>query len=220
MIISNLQQSEKKFIFFKKKLDFCGKIYYIVVMIKIEKNENISRFWNVFAFGKFVKEVEGRAKAYNYAKALAKKNQQKFLLDHRKRVIEAWHIRDFNLYYITMDNIEKIRLAVENAKQGIALAPKFASLQEELQEELQAEELVLNHGLLQASDDDIREEHASLDAVEHDTDEVDYDMDENEVDMTALSPAMREIFGEWKHYQDATSRKLLSVGLCLDKRGR
>ena len=58
-------------------------------MIKIEKNENISRFWNVFAFGKFVKEVEGRANAYNYAKALAKKNQQKFLLDHRKRVIEA-----------------------------------------------------------------------------------------------------------------------------------
>lgn len=95
-----------------------------------------------------------------------------------------------------MDNIERIRLAVENAKQGYRLAPRFASLQEELQEEIQAEELVVNHGLLQASDNDIKEEHASLESVEHDKDDVDYDMDENEVDMTSLSPAMREIFGE------------------------
>lgn len=57
-------------------------------MIKIEKNENISRFWNIFAFGKFVKEIEGRAKAFNYAKALAN-NDQKFLVDHKKRIIEA-----------------------------------------------------------------------------------------------------------------------------------
>lgn len=58
-------------------------------MIKIEKNENISRFWNIFAFGKFVKEIEGRAKAYNYAKTLAQENNQKFLVDHKKRIIEA-----------------------------------------------------------------------------------------------------------------------------------
>lgn len=95
-----------------------------------------------------------------------------------------------------MDNIERIRLAVENAKQGHRLAPRFASLQEELQEEIQAEELVVNHGLLQASDDDIKAEHASLESVENDTDDVDYDMDENEIDMSSLSPAMREIFGE------------------------
>lgn len=58
-------------------------------MIKIEKNENISGFWNIFAFGKFVEEIEGRAKALNYTKALAQANGQKFLVDHKKRIIEA-----------------------------------------------------------------------------------------------------------------------------------
>ena len=58
-------------------------------MIKIEKHENISRFWNIFAFGKFVKEIEGRTKAFNYAKTLAQENDQKFLVDHKKRIIEA-----------------------------------------------------------------------------------------------------------------------------------
>ena len=70
---------------------------------------------------------------------------------------------------------------------------KFANLLEELKAEKLAEDLVLEHGIQHASDDDVREEFVSLDAVEREEDE-DFDNDENLVDMDNVSSSLREIF--------------------------
>ena len=45
-------------------------------MIKTEKNENVQGFFNVFAFGKLVREVQGRVKAKAFANVLAKEHKQ------------------------------------------------------------------------------------------------------------------------------------------------
>ena len=45
-------------------------------MIKTEKNENIQGFFNVFAFGKLVREVQGRVKAKAFANEIAKQHKQ------------------------------------------------------------------------------------------------------------------------------------------------
>ena len=74
--------------------------------------------------------------------------------------------------------------------------PRFADMLDELKQEKLTEDVVLNHGLLQASDDDVREEFVSLDAVENDNEDIDFDGDENLVDMDQVSGSMREIFGE------------------------
>ena len=52
---------------------------------------------------------------------------------------------------------------------------KFANLLEELKAEKLAEDLVLEHGIQHASDDDVKEEFVSLDAVEREEDE-DFDI--------------------------------------------
>tara|TARA_B100002019_G_scaffold292407_1_gene315394 strand:- start:1352 stop:1639 length:288 start_codon:yes stop_codon:yes gene_type:complete len=70
---------------------------------------------------------------------------------------------------------------------------KFANLLEELKAEKLAEDLVLEHGIQHASDDDVKEEFVSLDAVEREEDE-DFDNDENLVDMGNVSSSLREIF--------------------------
>lgn len=74
--------------------------------------------------------------------------------------------------------------------------PRFADMLDELKQEKLTEDVVLNHGLLQASDDDVREEFVSLDSVENDNEDIDFDGDENLVDMDQVSGTMREIFGE------------------------
>ena len=83
--------------------------------------------------------------------------------------------------------------AVASAKE---VAPQFQGLLEELKEEKLAEDLVLKHGLLEASEKDIEDEFVSLDAVESDKDDDDFDNDENLVDMDNVSGSLREIFGE------------------------
>lgn len=83
--------------------------------------------------------------------------------------------------------------AVASAKE---VAPQFQGLLEELKEEKLAEDLVLEHGLLEASEKDIEDEFVSLDAVESDKDDDDFDNDENLVDMDNVSSSLREIFGE------------------------
>tara|TARA_B100000427_G_scaffold329746_1_gene347471 strand:- start:5514 stop:5738 length:225 start_codon:yes stop_codon:yes gene_type:complete len=65
-------------------LDFCEKILYIVSMIKIEKNSNFPKFFNVFAFGKFVDQVQGQARAVRVAKKLAKENEQDLIINQGK----------------------------------------------------------------------------------------------------------------------------------------
>jgi hypothetical protein len=50
-------------------------------MIKIEKNENFPKFFNVFAFGKFIDQVQGRAKAVRMASKIAKANNEPMIIN-------------------------------------------------------------------------------------------------------------------------------------------
>tara|TARA_Y100000310_G_scaffold11207_1_gene11797 strand:- start:2430 stop:2612 length:183 start_codon:yes stop_codon:yes gene_type:complete len=58
-------------------------------MIKIEKNENCLGFFNVFAFGRFVDQVQGRAKALHIAKSLAQENQETHIINHKNQIISS-----------------------------------------------------------------------------------------------------------------------------------
>ena len=89
--------------------------------------------------------------------------------------------------------LEFIRNAVANADQKVS--KDFQGLLEELKAEKLAEDLVLEHGLLEASKEEVEDEFVSLDAVEREESE-DFDADENLVDMEQVSDSMREIFGE------------------------
>jgi len=95
---------------------------------------------------------------------------------------------------IKKDRLSLIANAVANATNKVD--PKFADLLAELQEEKLAEDFVLEHGTQHASDDEVKEEFVSLDAVENDNDDDDFDNDENLVDMDNVSGSLREIFGE------------------------
>ena len=95
---------------------------------------------------------------------------------------------------IKKDRLSLIANAVANATNKVD--PKFADLLAELQEEKLAEDFVLEHGTQHASDDEVKEEFVSLDAVENDNDVDDFDNDENLVDMDNVSGSLREIFGE------------------------
>jgi|TARA_B100001094_G_C17537113_1_gene487373 hypothetical protein len=86
------------------------------------------------------------------------------------------------------ERIELIKNAVANP---VGVASQF----EGLLEELKAEELVLEHGIKHASDQEVKDEFVSLDAVEREESE-DYDNDENLVDMENVSGSFLEIFGE------------------------
>ena len=95
---------------------------------------------------------------------------------------------------IEKDRFSHIRNAVANATKRVPV--EFKELVDELKAEKLAEELVVEHGLLEASDEEVREEFVSLDAVERDEEVEDFDNDENLVDMDAVSGSMRDIFGE------------------------
>jgi hypothetical protein len=45
-------------------------------MISIKKNDSFPKWIQVFAFGKFIDEVQGQAKALRMATQLAKENEQ------------------------------------------------------------------------------------------------------------------------------------------------
>ena len=89
---------------------------------------------------------------------------------------------------------EKERL--ELIKNAVANPIEVASQFQGLLEELKVEELVLEHGIKHASNEEVKDEFVSLDAVESDKDNNDYDNDENLVDMENVSGSIREIFGE------------------------
>tara|TARA_R110001592_G_scaffold32260_8_gene113167 strand:+ start:3191 stop:3484 length:294 start_codon:yes stop_codon:yes gene_type:complete len=86
--------------------------------------------------------------------------------------------------------LDLISNAVANATK---VAPQFQGLLEELKAEKLAEDLVLNHGLLEASNEDIKEEFVSLDSVESDKDDIDED-DEEQVDMACVSGSFADLF--------------------------
>ena len=73
---------------------------------------------------------------------------------------------------------------------GLRVNAEGKALVEELKAEKATEDLVVEHGLLDATNHDVEDEVERLDSVEE---SVDFDSDENEVDMTLLSPNMREI---------------------------
>ena len=56
-----------------------------------------------------------------------------------------------------------------------------------------AEDLVIEHGLLSVSDDEVQEEFVSLDAVESDKDEID-ENDEEQTDMDCVSGSFADLF--------------------------
>jgi len=58
-------------------------------MIRTEKNENFTGFFNVFAFGKLVQQVQGRIKANALANELAKQNKQTHFKNHRQEMIQT-----------------------------------------------------------------------------------------------------------------------------------
>ena len=73
---------------------------------------------------------------------------------------------------------------------GLRVNAEGKALVEELKAEQATEDLVVEHGLLDATDHDVEDEVEQLDSLEE---SVDFDSDENEVDMTLLSPNMREV---------------------------
>ena len=76
------------------------------------------------------------------------------------------------------------------AKTNKKVDPKF----EDLLSDLLSEKLVVEHGLVEAKQEDIEEEFVSLDAVDTSKDDEDFDNDENLVDMNTISGEMAEIF--------------------------
>lgn len=73
---------------------------------------------------------------------------------------------------------------------GLRVNAEGKALVEELKAEQATEDLVVEHGLLDATNHDVKDEVEKLDSIEED---VDFDSDENEVDMNLLSPNMREV---------------------------
>lgn len=91
--------------------------------------------------------------------------------------------------------LEMIRKVAEN--NNAEVSPALANLIDELKAEKIAEEIVIEHGLLEATQRDVEDEVQELASSEDKAEEDDdYDNDENLHDMTAVSPMMKEIFGE------------------------
>ena len=74
---------------------------------------------------------------------------------------------------------------------------EFKDLVAELKAEKLAEEIILEHGLSEASEEDVLDECESLDAFDSDNGEdEDFENDENLTDMDAVSGAMRDLFDD------------------------
>ena len=75
------------------------------------------------------------------------------------------------------------------------LSPVLKSFVDDLKADLLAEELIVKHGLLETTKQDVEDEVAHLASQDNRADEDDdFDNDENLHDMTAVSPTMRAIF--------------------------
>lgn len=89
------------------------------------------------------------------------------------------------------DRLSQIANAV--AESNTKVNGKFADLLNELKAEKLAEDLVLEHGLLEASEKEVEDEFVSLDAVESDKDAID-ENDEEQVDMDCVSGSFADLF--------------------------
>ena len=89
--------------------------------------------------------------------------------------------------------IDLIKEMVANASKKVA--PEFKDLVAELKAEKLAEELVLEYGVLEASEEDVLDECESLDSFDSDNGEdEDFENDENLTDMDCVSGQMRDLF--------------------------
>ena len=94
------------------------------------------------------------------------------------------------------ERIEKIR-QMANSSNAMQVSPAMSSFIEDLKADILAEELIVQHGLLDAQKSDVEDEISQLESQDNRADEEeDFDSDENLQDMKSVSPLMREIFGE------------------------
>ena len=92
--------------------------------------------------------------------------------------------------------LEIIRQMASN-NNATQLSPVLASFVDDLKADILAEELIVEHGLLKATDRDVEDEVSNLASQDDRADEDDdFDNDENLHDMKSVSSSMREIFGE------------------------
>lgn len=93
------------------------------------------------------------------------------------------------------ERLEIIRQMASNTNAKVS--PALASFIDELKADKLAEEIVVEHGLLEASQKDIEDEVQELASSDDKAEEEDdFDNDENLYDMSLISPSMREIFEE------------------------
>lgn len=96
-----------------------------------------------------------------------------------------------------MNNIDLIRQAIENAK-DVPVSKSVSNFIQDMKAEIMAEELVVEHGLLEATQRDVEDEVSELASAEDKAEEDDdFDNDENLYDMESVSPSMRAIFEDW-----------------------
>jgi hypothetical protein len=94
---------------------------------------------------------------------------------------------------MSQSRIDLIKEMVANASKKVA--PEFKELVAELKAEKLAEDLVVEHGLVEAKDEDILDECVSLDSFDSDKGEdEDFENDENLTDMDCVSGEMRDLF--------------------------
>jgi hypothetical protein len=93
-----------------------------------------------------------------------------------------------------MNNIDLIRQAIENAKDA-PVSKSVSNFIQDMKAEIMAEELVVEHGLLEATQRDVEDEVSELASSEDKAEEDDdFDNDENLHDMESVSLSMRAIF--------------------------
>ena len=93
-----------------------------------------------------------------------------------------------------MNNIDLIRQAIEIAIDA-PISKDVSNFIQDMKAEIMAEELVVEHGLLEATQRDVEDEVSELASSEDKAEEDDdFDNDENLHDMESVSPLMRSIF--------------------------
>jgi len=91
------------------------------------------------------------------------------------------------------ERLEIIRQVASN--NNAEVSPALTSLIEDLRADILAEELIVEHGLLDATQKEIEDEVSELASNEDKSvEDDDFDNDENLHDMTLVSPYMRAIF--------------------------
>ena len=85
-----------------------------------------------------------------------------------------------------MTESQRLALIANAVTSPAEVAPPFQELLDNLKAEKLAEDLVLEHGLLEVSKKEIEDEFVSLDSVESDKDDIDED-DEEQTDMDCVS---------------------------------